>query len=37
MKKRNMRWKKSGSIGNMEEGHNTWYIERAIEMNMTNR
>jgi len=37
MKKRNMMWKKSESIGNEEERHNTWYIGRAIEMNMTNR
>ena len=34
MKKKNMKWKKSGSIGNMEEEHNTWYTGRAIEMNM---
>jgi len=36
MKKRNMKWKKSESIENMEEGHNTWYIRRAMEMNITN-
>jgi len=37
MKKKNMKWKKSGSIGNMEEEYNTWYTGRATEMNMTNR
>jgi len=37
MKKRNMGWKKSGSIGNMEEGHNTWYIGRATKINTTSR
>ena len=37
MKKKNMKWKKSGNIGNMKEGRNTWCIGRAMEMNMTNR
>ena len=36
MKKRNMKWKKSGSIENIEKEHNTWYIGRAMEINMTN-
>ena len=31
-----MRWKKSESIGNVEEEHNIWYIGRAMEMNMIN-
>jgi len=37
MKKRNIKWKKSGNIGNMKEEYNTSCIERAIEMNMINR
>ena len=36
MKKRNMKLKKLGSIGNKDKKHNTWYIERAMGMNMTN-
>jgi len=36
MKKRNMKWKKLGSIENEEEECNTWCIERAMGMNMTN-
>ena len=36
MKKKNMKWKKLGSIGNMEGEHNTWYIKKATEINMTN-
>jgi len=35
-KKRNMKWKKLGNIENVEEEHNTWYIRRAMEINMTN-
>jgi len=37
MRKKNTKWKKSGSIGNMGEGYNTWFTGKAIEMNMTNR
>ena len=36
IKKKNIKWKKSGSIENVEEEHNTWYTGRATEMNMTN-
>ena len=36
MRKKNMKWKKSGSIENVEEGHNTWFTGKAMEMNMTN-
>jgi len=36
MKKKNMKWKKLGSIGNIEERHNIWFTGKAIEMNMTN-
>ena len=32
-----MKWKKLGSTENVGEGHNTWYIRKAMEMNMTNR
>jgi len=35
-KKKSMKWKKSESIGNMEEEHSTWCIGKAIGMNMTN-
>ena len=31
-----MKWKKSESIENVEEGHNTWFTGKAMEMNMTN-
>ena len=31
-----MKLKKSGSIENEDEKHNTWCIERAIEMNTIN-
>jgi len=34
MKKWNMKWKKLGSTENVEEEYNTWFIERAMEMNM---
>jgi len=36
MKKRNMKLKKYRSIGNKEEGHNIWYIGRAMETNTIN-
>jgi len=36
MKKRNMKLKKYGSIGNKEERHNTWYTGRVMEMNTIN-
>jgi len=36
MKKRSMKWKKSGSTGNEERGLNTWYIGKAMEINITN-
>ena len=36
MKKRNMKWKKLGSIGNVGEEHNTWCIGRATKINITN-
>jgi len=32
-----MKSKKFKNIGNMEEGHNTWYIRKVMEMNMINR
>ena len=32
-----MKWKKSGSTENVGGRYNTWYIERAMEINMTNR
>ena len=32
-----MKLKKSGSIENEDREHNTWYIGRAMEMNMINR
>jgi len=31
-----MKWKKSGSTGNVEGKHNISYIGRAMEMNMIN-
>ena len=31
-----MKWKKSGSIENKEEKHNTLCIGRTMEINMTN-
>ena len=37
MKKKNTKSKKSGIIENVEEEHNTWYIERDTEINMINR
>ena len=37
MKKRNIKLRKLGSIGNRVEGYNTLYIRRATEMNMINR
>jgi len=36
MKKRNVKLKKYKSIGNEEEGHNTWYTGRAIKINTIN-
>ncbi len=36
MKKKNMKWKKLGSTGNMGGEHNTWWIKKATEINMTN-
>jgi len=36
IKKKNIKWKKLGSIGNMEEEHSTWYTGRAMEIKMTN-
>jgi len=36
MKKRNMKSRKLESIENKDGKHNTWYIERVMEMNMTN-
>ena len=32
-----MKLKKSRSIKNKNSEHNTWYIKRVMEMNMTNR
>jgi len=29
-----MRLKKSESTGNKKEGHNTWFTEKDMEMNM---
>ena len=37
MKKKNIRWKKSGSTENKEGGHNTWFTGKNMEMNMINR
>ena len=31
-----IKWKKSESIENVEEGHNTWYTGRVTVMNITN-
>ena len=31
-----MKWKKSGSTGNEEERHNTWFTGRNMEMNTIN-
>jgi len=36
MKRKNMKLKKLGSIGNKAEEHNTSCIGRATEINMTN-
>jgi len=36
MKKKSIKWKKSGSTGNEEKRYNTWCIGKATEMNMTN-
>jgi len=36
MKKKNMKWKKLGNIGNKVKKHNISCIGRAMEMNMTN-
>ena len=37
MKKKNMKLKKYGSIGNEEEGYNIWYTGRGTETNTINR
>ena len=37
MRKKNIKSKKYGSIGNEAEKHNTWCIEKVMEMNMINR
>jgi len=36
MKKKSMRWKKYGSIGNEEGERSSWFIGRVMGMNMTN-
>jgi len=36
MKKKNMRWKKYGSIGNEDGEHNTWCIGKGMGMNTIN-
>ena len=36
MRKKNMKWKKLGSIENVKEGCNTWFTGKAIKMNTTN-
>jgi len=36
MKKRSMRWKKYGSIGNEEGERSSWFIGRVMGTNMTN-
>ena len=37
MKKKNIKWKKSGNTENEDGELNIWYIGRATVMNMTNR
>jgi len=36
MKKKSMKLKKSGSIGNEAGEHNIWYTEKVMEINMIN-
>jgi len=36
MRKKSMKWKKYGSTEHEDEGCNTWYIGRAMGMNMIN-
>jgi len=36
MKKKNMRWKKYGSIGNKDGEHNIWCIGKGMGMNTIN-
>jgi len=36
MRKKNMKWKKYGSIGNEDGEHSTWYTGKDIGMNTIN-
>jgi len=36
MKKKNMKWKKYGSIGHKDGEYNTWYIGKVMGTNMIN-